>query len=198
MRHLDIDRIVFVLDGTATGSDQAHLEDCDRCRTELELWRRRLDGLRELESNALNENEIHHLRALYRHYGPARAGQSWLARLVRRSESTPVAVGARGSLSTMFVEYEAGPWGLLIQIKPSVRADLYDVHGQLTGDNVQDGEVLLTSDLGFAGRSRVDGHGEFHLPGVPAGSYDATWRVGDVHIGLHELGIGGADDAPGS
>jgi hypothetical protein len=198
MRHLDIDHIISALNGTATGRDQTHLEGCIRCQEDLEAWRRRLDDLRDIESNALTESELHNLRSMFRHYGPTPARQSWLARLVRRSEPTPVAVAARGSLSTTFEEYRAGPWSLVIQIRPSGAADLYDIHGQLTGAEVRGGELLLTSDLGFGERSQLDSYGEFHLPGVPAGAYDATCLVGDARIDLKNLDIGDTDDRPGT
>jgi hypothetical protein len=198
MKHLDIDHIISALDGTATGQDRAHLEECTRCQQDLESWRQRLRELREMESVSLNESEIHNLRAMFRHYGPAPERQSWIARLVRRSEPTPVAVTARGGLSTTFEEYQAGPWGLVIQVKPSSGADLYDIHGQLTGAEVREGELLLTSDLGFGERRPLDSYGEFHLPGVPAGAYDATCLIGDVRIELKNLDVGDTDDRPGS
>ncbi len=201
MRHLDIDRIISALDGTATDGDQTHLEECAQCRRDFEQWQQRRHVLREFESNALSQNEIHHLRTMYRHYGPTPARQSWLAQLVRRSEPTPATVAARGGLSTTFEEYQAGPWALLIQVKPSGGADMYDVHGQLTGEaeeDAQGGELLLTSERGFGERSRLDRYGEFHLPRVPAGAYDATLLVGDVRIELRELDIGDTDDRPGT
>ena len=198
MKHLDFDRIISTLDGTATAPERSHLEGCIRCQEDLETWRRRLDDLRDIESNAVTETELHNLRTMFRHYGPTVERQSWLARLVRRSEPTPVAVAARGSLSTTFEEYRAGTWSLVIQIRPSGATDLYDIHGQLTGAEGQGGELLLTSDLGFGERSQLDSYGEFHLPGVPAGAYDATCLVGDARIELRKLDIGDTDDRPGA
>jgi hypothetical protein len=197
MAHLDVGRIVEAVTAGVSAEERAHLRECPNCRGELEAWRRHLQGLRELEADDLDPTEIHLLRALFRELGPSPKRSSWIAQLVRRSEPALAEEAARGTFFTTFEEYRAGPWELVIQVKPLDAEQRYDVYGQLTGDEAQVSEgagALLTSDSGFGELVRLDAFGEFKFHRVPMGTYNASWQLGEESIELGELHIGEVDD----
>jgi hypothetical protein len=201
MAHLDVDGLVGVLTGVGLEAEHDHLERCADCRAELDSWRRRLPVLKELTEETIDSDEEHMLRVMFRQLGPA-GRRSWIARFVRRSDPgpEPVAVPARGALSSSLEEYRAGPWSIVLQIRPSDTCDGYDVHGQLTGSGGErrdGGEVVVASDRGHGCRSTLDSFGEFRLSGLPADTYRASWVLGEEHIDLNGLEIGNSDDSSG-
>jgi hypothetical protein len=171
MSHLEIHRIFDLIGGLGTADDQSHVEDCEGCRRQLEVWRGRLGDLRELESNAVDASEMHLLRVLYRELGPVSVGRNWVARLIRSLE--PAATAAvRGGLSSTLNAYEAGPYEIVLQIRPSDTEGRFDLQGQVAsdGERMPKGTyVVVTSDLGHADRAAIDAHGEFRLTAVPEG-----------------------------
>jgi hypothetical protein len=197
MAHLELDRIVDLIAGQGAAEERAHLDSCPRCGDALEVWRRRLQELRSLEHETVEPSELHSLRTLFSQLGPSPRVRSWLADLVRRSDPVAAAAAARGGLSTSFEQYQAGPWDLVIQIKPSEAEHRYDLHGQITGgeDRRPEGaEAVLVSDEGYGERVVVDSYGEFRFQSVPPGIYSASWRLRDERIEIEELGVGDRDD----
>lgn len=198
MNHLDVDRVLSVLAGDGTADEHTHLEECARCRSALEAWRPRLAALRELESNAVETSEMHNLRVLYRQLGPVRAGRSWVARMTRGPE---LAAGpVRGDLAASFRAYSAGPYEIVLQVRPSKTDGRFDIQGQIAdGDGAapEGSSVVLTSPAGHADSANLDRFGEFRLAGVPAGLCRLVWLVGDSRIDLEELVVGKEDDGAG-
>lgn len=195
MNHFDVSRVLSVLTGSGTAQEHTHLEGCERCRSALEAWRPRLSALRELESNAVDESEMHNLRVLFRQLGPRSERVSWVARLVRGPE--PAADPVRGGLAASLGAYRAGPYEILLQVRPSDAEGRFDVHGQVAdeqGAPLEGSEVVLTSTEGYADRRQLDAFGEFRLVGVPAGATRLVWVAGDARIELEELSVGERDD----
>jgi len=201
MAHLEVDRLVGVLTGFGLEIELAHIERCAGCRAELDSWKRRLPVLKELTADAIDGDEEHLLRVMFRQLGPVER-RSWIARLVRRSEPgpEPVMAVARGAVSSSLEEYSAGPWSIVLQIRPSDTNDGFDVHGQLCGSGGErrdGGDVVLASDRGHGWRATLDSYGEFRLSGLPADTYSASWVLGEEHIDLSDLKIGDPDDGSG-
>jgi hypothetical protein len=194
MAHLEVDRIIDVVNGKGETAELDHIDGCVECRGEIDAWSRRLPVLESLAAEELASGELHRLRTLYRQLGPS-GKQSWIARLVRRSEPGHQAVPdpVRGALSPSFEEYDAGSWSIVLQIRPSDTEARFDIHGQMSsvaGEPHDGGDVVFASDSGPGFRATLDRFGEFRLRAVPAGIYGATWVVNNERIDLTELGIG--------
>lgn len=197
MKHLDIDRVLAVLSGGGTEAEAEHVEDCGSCRQELSLWQRRVCDLRELERNALEPGELHSLAVMFRVHGPVSAGQSWVARLVGGSE--PAVAAVRGGLTSTFGAYRAGPFQILIQVRPSRDEGRYDVQGQVVhenGDAPAGGTAVVLGEDGHADQTVLDTYGEFGFAGLPAGACRLRWLLGDDRIDLETLAVG--DEVDGS
>lgn len=196
MNHLEFDRIVDLMGGSSTAEEASHLAECDVCRRQIELWRNRLDDLREIESNPVSEAETHNLRALFRELGPSPTTRNWAARLIRTSG--PVAAGAvRGGLTATFAAYEAGPYQIVLQLGASGTEGRFDIQGQVVGEGRRvpaSTQVVLTSKAGFADRAPVDAFGEFRLAAVPEGPWRLVWHGGGERIELDGLDVGECDD----
>jgi hypothetical protein len=196
MKHLDVDRVIEAVTGRASDAERVHVDTCDRCRSEVESWRKDLEALRELEAESMSDAELHRLRVMFRQLGPARERPSLVARLIRRSEPA-AAAAVRGGVTSTFEEYQAGPFGVVLQIRPAGH-DLFDVHGQLSTDAGPVGDeavAVLSSADGWVGRATLDAHGEFRLRGVPAGPYALFWSVRDTHVRIDQLWVGDDDAA---
>ncbi len=195
MSHLEIHRIFDLIGGLGTADDQSHVEGCEGCRRQLEVWRGRLGDLRELESNAVDGSEMHLLRVLYRELGPVSVGRNWVARLIRSLE--PAATAAvRGGLSSTLKAYEAGPYEIVLQIRPSDFEGRFDLQGQVAtgGEPIPTGmHVIVTSEQGHADRASVDTHGEFRLTAVPEGLCRLVWCGDGERIELDALTVGEPD-----
>lgn len=196
MNHLTAAQIIDLIGGDEQPGAREHLDSCSACRELHQTWLRRMDSLRDLERERLDESELHKLRVMYRQLGPKRAdGAHWLASLVRSSDSAPAAV--RGAASGAISEYEAGPYTLLVRVGPVGRGEKVSIHGQLTatGGELGGGTLALSAADGRAYVCDIDRFGEFHLQRVPSGHYRALWwfeggavEVVDLEIGNDELG----------
>jgi hypothetical protein len=198
MSHLDVVRLLSVLKGEGTAHERAHLDGCANCSHELEVWRPRLAGLRELASSTVAPAEFHNLRVLFRSLGPRPEGRSWVARMLHGPELAAAPV--RGGLEATLGAYRAGPYEIVIEVRPSEIKGRFDVHGQVVDDDgvaPEPAEVVLTSPEGYADRVRLDAYGEFRLVGVPPGRSRLAWVVGDSRIDLEELEIGEPNDEAG-
>lgn len=198
MSHLDIVQLLSVVAGEETAQERTHLDGCASCSHELEVWRPRVEGLRELASSTVDPAEIHNLRVLFRSLGPRPEDRSWVARVLRGRELVEAPV--RGGLAASLGAYRAGPYEIVIEVRPSEFEGRFDVHGQVVDDDCiapEHAEVVLTSPEGYADRAQLDAYGEFRLVGVPPGSSRLAWIVGDSRIDLEELEIGGPEDAAG-
>lgn len=168
---------------------------CDVCSRLLDLWRTRLEDLRDVEQNRLDNFEIHRLRVLFRELGPSPDTRRWVARLFR-SSVPETAVAVRGSLAATLEAYKAGPYQIVLQTRPSEREGRFDLHGQLTveSDEVPPGmQVVLTTDAGFAERASIDAFGEFSVIGVPRGACRFACYNADERIEFDGLEIGEGD-----
>ncbi len=195
MSHLEIHRIFDLIGGLGTAQDELHLQDCDGCRCRLEVWRDRLGDLRELESNAVDSSELHLLRALYRELGPRSAGRSWVARLMNGLEPASAAA-VRGGLSSTLRAYEAGPFEIVLQTRPSNTEGRFDLQGQVAsgGEPIPKGtHVVVTSEQGHVDRTSVDAHGEFRITAVPEGLCRLVWFGNGERIELDALAVGEQD-----
>lgn len=195
MNHLDIVHVLSVLAGNGSSADHSHLEECTSCRRDLEAWRPRLSDLRDLETTAVEASELHNLRVLFRQLGPASNVRSWVARLIRGPEL--VAESVRGGLESSLGAYQAGPYEIVVQIRPSAVEGRFDVHGQVAredGRAPENARVVLTSLDGHVDRAELDRFGEFQLAAVPAGSVRMVWFAGKSRIDLEELAVGGPNE----
>ncbi len=195
MTHLEIDRVIAALSAEETAMEKEHLAGCDACRGEISTWRRRFEGMREIEANAVDDGEIHNLLALYRHLGPAPSGRSWIATLVRSSE--PAMAAVRGSAAPSLQAYRAGSWEIVVQIRPTAVAGRFDVQGQVVDEEDRapgSSDVVLLSDGGYVDRTQTDDFGEFRFRDVPAGPYRALWLMADGRIEVVTLPVGDDGD----
>jgi hypothetical protein len=198
MNHLDVVQLLSVLAGKGTAQERTHLDGCASCSHELEVWRPRVAGLRELASSAVDPAEIHNLRVLFRSLGPRPEGCSWVARVLRGQKLA--AAPLRGGLEASLGAYRAGPYEIVIEVRPSEIEGRFDVHGQVMDDHggtPEHAEVVLTSIEGHADRVQLDAYGEFRIIAVPPGTSRLAWIVGDSRIDLEELEIGERDDETG-
>ena len=138
---------------------------------------------------------MHLLRVLYRELGPVSVGRNWVARLIRSLE--PAATAAvRGGLSSTLKAYEAGPYEIVLQIRPSDFEGRFDLQGQVAtgGEPIPTGmHVIVTSEQGHADRASVDTHGEFRLTAVPEGLCRLVWCGDGERIELDALTVGEPD-----
>lgn len=185
--HLDDDRLINLLRDDADDADgHRHVAGCASCRTALELWRHRLEGLRALTAESVDDRELHRLRTLFRHRGPqseATAGR-WLARLVRSSvEPVPA---FRGAAEARLLELEGGPLRVVLQLAGST------LHGQVTSDadDVGAGTLVLSADDGTGYTTELDDLGEFHLERLRPGRYHASWWTSAGRLETSDLEIG--------
>jgi hypothetical protein len=195
MSHLDIIHVLSVLNGNGSSADHSHLEECASCRRDLDSWRPRLSDLRDLETNAVEASELHNLRVLFRQLGPASIVRSWVARLIRGPKLAVESV--RGGLEASLGAYQAGPYEIVVQIRPSSFEGRFDVHGQVMREDgmvPESTHVVLTSLDGHVDRAELDRFGEFQLAAVPAGPIRMVWFAGDSRIDLEELAVGGPNE----
>jgi hypothetical protein len=195
MSHLEIHQILDLVGGSGAADDQRHLQDCEACRHQLEVWRGWVGDLREVESNAVDESEMHQLRVLFRELGPVSGGRNWVARLFRGLQ--PVAAAAvRGGLSSSLEAYEAGPYEIVLQIRPSNTDGRFDLQGQVTsgGEPAPKGtHLVVTSEQGHVDRTSVDAHGEFRMTAIPEGPCRLVWFGDGETIELDGLTVGEQD-----
>jgi len=193
MEHLTDERIVDLIGGDEIPGAHEHLVSCSRCRALHQQWLQRMELLRDLHRETVDTAELHRLRVMYRELGPQPAGTArWLARLVRTTAMQPAAV--RGAVSGSILEYEAGPYSLLLRVGTVGRGSTVSVHGQLTtmrGDVGGGGTMALSAVDGRAYVCDIDRFGEFHLARIVPGRYRALWWIDGGAIELADLAIGG-------
>lgn len=197
MNHLTEAHIIDLIEGEGSSEAEAHLADCSRCRSEKRIWVERLEALREMSRESVDESELHRLKVLYRQLGPGQGrAPRWIASLVRSSAAAPAA--ARGVASGEIAEYSAGPYTLMLRVGAQGSRPTVSVIGQIaTVDQDRDigGTFALTPPTGPVRLSDVDQFGEFNLPEVEPGSYRGTWWFGDQIMVVHDVEIG-SDDEP--
>lgn len=199
MDHLEDARIIDLLDGADDVEASRHLRSCPACNAEVGRWEQRLIGLRALEREAVSDSELHRLQVMYRQLGPKREPVStWVARIVRGSPGSEVGTVATrsGGPASRFVEYAAGPFGVVLQVGPSTEGGSV-IHGQILAAEPSPeagGRLVVSDDHGRSFVGDISRHGEFHLEGVPDGVYGATWLLADGRVELDELQIGAEGD----
>jgi hypothetical protein len=197
MDHLTEAQIIDLIQGEDLPEADAHLKECERCRSLQRLWSDRMDDLRSLSRESLDDSEIHRLRVLYRHFGPTESrGRRWIAALVRSSHTAPGA--ARGLVSGEIMEYSAGPFNLMLQIGapgPHSQASMIGQIGTTEDDRGFGGTFSVISATGHERFSDVDEFGEFHLADLPVGRYRGTWWFEDQMLIVPSIQIG-TDDQP--
>ena len=195
MSHQEIHQILDLVGGSGAADEQRHLQDCEVCRQQVEVWRGRVGDLRELKSNQVDASEMHLLRALYRELGPRSASRRWVARLSSGLEPASAAA-VRGGLSSTLKAYEAGPFEIVLQIRPSNTEGRFDLQGQVArgGEPVAKGtHMVVTSEQGHVDRASVDAHGEFRITAVPEGLCRLVWFGDGEHFEVDALTVGGRD-----
>jgi len=195
MSHLETHQILDLVNGSGVAEDQRHLRDCEVCRRQVDVWRSRVGDLRELESNVVDTQEMHLLRALYRELGPRSDRRNWVARVISSLEPVPAAA-VRGGLSSTLKAFEAGPFEIVLQIRPSNKVGRFDLQGQVASDGEpipKGAHVVVTSEQGHVDRTSVDAHGEFRFIAVPEGLCRLVWFGDGARIELDELAVGEQD-----
>lgn len=197
MDHLTEAHIIDLIEGEGPSEAEAHLADCSKCRSEKRLWVDRIEALREMSRESVDDSELHRLKVLYRQLGPGQGrAPRWIARLVRSSAAAPAA--ARGVASGEIMEYNAGPYSLMLRVGAQGSRSTVPVIGQIASveqNREIGGTFALTPPEGRVRLSDVDQFGEFNLPEVAPGSYQGTWWFGDQIMVVHDIEIG-TDDEP--
>lgn len=197
MDHTTETQIIELLQGEDLPDVDTHLKDCDRCRSLHRLWSDRMDDLRSLNRESLDDSEVHQLRVLYRHLGPTTSPSTrWLATLVRTSRTAPSA--ARGLVTGEIMEYSAGPFNIMLQVGARGPRSQTSVVGQIGTTEADCGIGGTFSVISAAGHERfsdVDEFGEFHLEDLPAGRYRGAWRFEDQMLIVPSIEIE-TDDHP--
>lgn len=196
MDHMTEAQIIDLIEGEGPSEAEAHLAGCEQCSSLRELWVERLEALREMSRETLDEKELHHLKVLFRQLGPgSKPVQRWIAELVRSSVAAPEAV--RGLASGEIMEYSAGPYTLMLRVGARGTRAAVSVVGQIASDDDDrkiGGTFALTPPDGRVRMSDVDRFGEFNLPEVLPGSYRGTWWHGDQLMVVHNVEIGTDDE----
>ena len=197
MDHMTEEQIIDLIEGEGPPEAEAHIAGCLECRSVQRLWAERIEALREMSRENLDDSELHRLRVLYRQLGPGQNRTAlWIARLVRSSAAAPAA--ARGVVSGQIMEYNAGPYVLMLRVGAQGSRSAVSVIGQIASvEEVREigGTFALTPPNGQIRLSDVDEFGEFSLVGVAPGSYRGTWWFGDQFMVVHDVEIG-TDDEP--
>jgi hypothetical protein len=190
--HPGEDALVEVLVGAGSDEDRRHLDSCRRCQDVLEPWRQLVGDLSLLCDCALAADEYHRLATACRAYGPVRPGLGeWVARLVRSSSATPLAV--RGEAGQVLTEHEAGPYHLVMQVRSVAATDEVVVHGQVNGPEAARGELVVSDESGVVAVAEVDELGEFSVT-VPDGRcYTATVLLPAGRLVVDRLALGCGD-----
>jgi len=197
MDHMTEGQIIDLIEGEGPTEATAHLADCSKCRSVQRLWIERIEALREMSRETLDDSELHHLKVLYRQLGPGRNRKArWIARLVRSSAAAPQA--ARGVVSGQIMEYNAGPYVLMLRVGAQGSRSAVSVIGQIA--SIEEGceiggTFALTPPDGRVRLSDVDQFGEFSLTEVEPGSYRGTWWFGDQIMVVHDVEIGTDDES---
>jgi hypothetical protein len=197
MDHLTEAEIIDLIEGDGSFEAESHIVGCSRCRSVQNLWVDRLEALREMSRETLDESELHRLRVLFRQLGP---GQSrvprLIAKLVRSSAAAPAM--ARGVASGEIMEYHAGPYTLMLRVGAQGSQSTVSVVGQIASveeDREIGGTFALTPPNGRVRLSDVDPFGEFNLTELAPGTYRGTWWFGDQLMVVHKVEIGTDDEA---
>lgn len=197
MDHLTEAQIIDLIDGEGPSGAEAHLEECSKCSSVQRLWISRIEALREMTQESLEESELHRLRVLFRQLGPGQdRAPRWIAQLVRSSSAAPVT--ARGLVSGQIMEYDAGPYVLMLRVGAQGSRPTVSVTGQIASveeDREVGGTFALTPQNGRVRLSDVDQFGEFNVTEVEPGSYRGTWWFGDQLMVVHDVEIG-TDEEP--
>jgi len=197
MDHLTETQIIDLIGGEDADGAEVHLEACERCRSARTVWEDRIEGLREMSREGLDESELHCLRVLYRQLGPGRARpQSLIARLVRTSATAPAAT--RGIAAGEIMEFGAETHTLMLRVGARGPRSTVSVVGQIAsagGGRRIGGIFALTPPDGRVRLSDVDQFGEFQLTDVPPGGYRGTWWFEDQLMVVPDVEIG-TDDEP--
>lgn len=168
-----------------------HLEQCSACGRRAETWREILRGLTELETERVDSGELHRLLALYRCRGPAPGGvRQWLATLVRSSATAAAAL--RGHAETVVQEHRAGPFQIILAIRPDQR-DGFRVRGQIIDDEDQStaGDAVLSANSGRTIEAAIDEFGEFALGEVPTGRHRLLLAMARTRVVIDGIDVGG-------
>ena len=197
MDHMSEGQIIDLIQGEGPSGAEDHIAQCSECRSVQHFWVERIDALREMSRESLDESELHRLRVLFRQLGPGQnRAPHWIAKLVRSSHSAPAA--ARGVASGEIMEYSAGPFNVMFRVGARGSRSTVSVVGQIEAveaGNEIGGSFSLVSP-GMPERfSDVDQFGEFHLPDVAPGSYRGTWWFEDQIMIVPEIEIG-TDEEP--
>lgn len=197
MDHLTEAHIIDLIEGDGSPEAEAHLAGCPRCRSEERLWVERIEALREMSRESIDDSELHHLKVLYRQLGPGKGrAPSWIASLMRSSAAAPTA--ARGVASGEIMEYNAGPYTLILRVGAQGSRSTVSVIGQIASVEQAcaiGGTFALTPPTGPVRLSDVDHFGEFNLSGMTPGCYQGTWWFGDQIMVIPNVEIG-TDDEP--
>ena len=192
MNHLSEAQIIDLICGEELAKADEHLKSCQRCRLLHRTWIRRMESLRDLHRESLDEAELHSLRAMYRYLGPKPSlGTRWTATLVRASDGQLAAV--RGTASGSILEFSAGPYNVLFRVGTPDRRSTVAVYGQLTGrEGAGDlaGRAAFTAGDGTTFICDVDRFGEFFLPDGTAGRYRVQLWINGGVVDIEELEIG--------
>ncbi len=192
MNHLGESQIIDLMCGEKGGQAADHLDSCVRCRRLHRRWIGRLESLRDLHRETLDQAELHNLRVMYRHLGPRPSlGRRWAARLVRASDGQLAAV--RGVASGTILEFSAGPYGVLLRVGTPDRRSTVAVYGQLTrGEDAGDltGRASFAAGDGSTYVCDVDQFGEFFLPAGKPGRYRVQLWIGGEIVAIDDLEIG--------
>lgn len=197
MEHLTEAHIIDLIEGDGSSEAEAHFAGCPECRSQERLWVDRIEALREMSREGVDDSELHHLKVLFRQLGPGPGrAPRWIASLVRSSAASPAA--ARGVASGEIMEYNAGPYTLMLRVGARGSRSTVSVIGQIATvdqDRGIGGTFALTPPSGRVRLSDIDQFGEFALPEVTPGTYQGTWWFGDQIMVVDNVGIA-TDDEP--
>jgi hypothetical protein len=197
MDHLTEAQIVDLIGGENTDGAEAHFDGCETCRSARDLWADRIEALREMSRESLDDSELHHLKVLYRHLGPGKARpESLIARLVRTSATAPAAT--RGVAAGEIMEFGAESHTLMLRVGARGPRSTLSIVGQIAaagGGRKIGGIFALTPPDGRVRLSDVDQFGEFQLTDVTPGTYRGTWWFEDQLMVVPDVEIG-TDDEP--
>lgn len=169
---------------------QQHLESCLHCRGEAARLTRMLVLMRTDDAIDPPAAVLSRALKIFRPR-PVPAQPSLFQRIVAvlqfDSAQLAPALALRTTSTPRQLLFTAGAYDLDLRLTP--RKDSWLLSGQLLGDDVDAGEVILQS-----GSDRVQAPlvtpGEFVLPPIPAGAYRLVVNLPDYEIAVDSLQVG--------
>lgn len=179
---------------TETARIREHLAaGCTECTRELQWMGKTTRTLRDAGNVVVPASLLERSRALFRERFPAPQRSSWLPQLIFDSRQQVAMAGVRGAGSASFqLIYRTDAFDIELWQDPLENEQWYvigQVLSQQSDAEIVPVSVVLKSADNFA-MTLTPNASEFHLPMVPAGTYQLTLGLPEGDLEISDLRIG--------